>query len=269
MTVPTPAWDRVVRDAAAGPPEPALLQGLIRGEHAVVVLRNLLPHEVFEINRKRVMGIFEHASTTAYTNGALTTIGPYLAKYLDRPDGYFADAAAARDLLDGVGFDLNLQVRGALAAALGVPAIDAAREPDGRCYADSVIRIHADGVHNPLHNDNIMRDAAGTGLVLAGLDHQLSCIVCLQECDSGGELVIYGKPWESADERFKPAGRLGYTDEVVAGAPVHVFRPQAGDVYLINPTYYHAIRRVGGATRLTMGFFLGLTAGTEVPVAWG
>jgi hypothetical protein len=264
------AWDRIVCDALREVPGAELLSGLVRGEHAVVVLKNLLSADLFELNRKRVLDIFDQAHTTAYTNGALTTIGPYLAKYLDRPQDYFADAAAARQLLNGIGFDLDVQVRAALAGALGLTAVEPAREPDGRAYADSVIRIHADGVHNPLHNDNIMRDAAGTGLALAGLDHQLSCIVCLQECDSGGELVIYGRTWQPGDERFKTPGSLGYPDEVVTGAPVHVFTPQVGDVYLINPTNYHAIRRVSGSTRLTMGFFMGLTGDCPTSiVVWG
>lgn len=268
--MPRTTWDRVVCDASREVSGGALLSGLVTGEHAVVVLRNLLPADVFALNRKRVLGIFDQARTTAYTNGALTTIGPYLAKYLDRPQDYFVDAAAARRQLGQVGFDLDVEVRRALAAALGLAGIEPAREPNGRTYADSVIRIHADGVSNPLHNDNIMRDAAGTGLVLAGLDHQLSCIVCLQECDSGGELVIYDRTWRPDDERFKTPGTLGYPDDVVAGARQHVFAPQVGDVYLINPTNYHAIRRVAGSTRLTMGFFMGLAdADPTSIVVWG
>jgi hypothetical protein len=268
--MPSAAWDRVVYDLAQGGPDPGTLTRLGRGEHAVVVVKNLLPAESFEINRKRLAGLFGYASTATYVNGALTTIGPYLARCLDRPHEYFAAAAAARELLVGAGFDLDTQVRSALAATLGLASIEPAREPDGRRYADCVIRIHADGVRNPLHNDNIMRDAAGTGLVLAGLDTQLSCVVCLQECDAGGELAIYGRSWQRTDEQFKVAGWLGYDEAVVAGAPVHMFKPQAGDVYLINPTYYHAIEQVSGSTRLTMGFFMGLR--TDAPasaVVWG
>ncbi|MGK5641967.1 2OG-Fe(II)-dependent halogenase WelO5 family protein [Streptomyces sp. URMC 126] len=117
--------------------------------------------------------------------------------------------------------------------------------------------IHADGVRDPLHNDNIMRDAAGTGIVLADLARQLSCVVCLQECDEGGELRIYRRPWEPQDETFKIDGGLGYDEGVVEGHPGHEFKPQAGDVYVINPMQYHSIEQVSGSDRITMGFFLG------------
>jgi hypothetical protein len=172
------AWDRIVCDASRDVPGADLLFGLVHGEHAVVGLKNLLPADVFELNRKRVLDIFDHAQTTAYTNGGLTTIVPYLTKYLDRPQGCFTDAATARRLLDGIGFDLDVQVRTALAGALGLGAV----EPD----------------------------------------HQF------------------------------------------------VFTPQVGDVYLINPMNYHAIRRVGSLMRLTMGFFMGLAGDRPTSIVlWG
>lgn len=139
----------------------------------------------------------------------------------------------------------------------GLHRFEIATEPDGRQYASSNVRIYTDTVDTPLHNDNIMRDGASSGLVLAKLKHQLSCVVCIQECDEGGELSIYRKPWEPADEVYKIPGGLGYDMGVVADTPVHQFKPQTGDVYLLNPTYYHAIERVSGADRLTLGFFFG------------
>jgi hypothetical protein len=133
-------------------------------------------------------------------------------------------------------------------------------ERDGRRYPDSNVRIYPDGIDTPLHNDNIMRDANSTGLVLAGLKHQLSCVVCVQECDEGGELQMYRRAWQPGDEQYKIQGGLGYDEAVVAGAPCYEFKPRTGDVYLLNPTYYHAIKRVSGADRVTLGFFFGFFA---------
>lgn len=265
------SWDRVVVDLAAGQrPAADLPRRLVTGEVPVVVLRGLLPAEAFAENLDRLRPLFGAARTTEYVNGSLTTVGPYLAKYLDDPDGYFAAAKSADALLGDVGFDLGERIRAALREALGLRALEPAREPDGRDYAPFVVRIHADGVRNPLHNDNIMRDAAGTGIVLEGLSHQLSCVVCLQECDGGGELGIYRKPWVPDDERFKIPGGLGYESAVVEGVPGHRFRPAAGDVYLLNPTQYHEIARVSGDTRLTLGFFLGFPDDRlETAVVWG
>ncbi|MEU4152458.1 hypothetical protein [Streptomyces sp. NPDC026659] len=266
----TESWSRVVVDTSTGRPDAGLLRRLADGEVAVVVLRNLLPAEVFKDNLDRVGKLFANASTTEYANGSLTTIGPYLAKYLAEPAAYFSEAEKAQGMLDKAGFDLNERVRSALRDAFGLRSMESAQEPDGRQYAASVVRIHADGVRNPLHNDNIMRDARGTGLVLAGLAYQLSCVVCIQECDEGGELRTYQRAWESADEQYKIAGGLGYDEAVVDGHPCHEFKPQAGDIYLINPTRYHSIERVGGADRLTMGFFFGFADDElDSAVVWG
>ncbi|MFF3747170.1 2OG-Fe(II)-dependent halogenase WelO5 family protein [Streptomyces kronopolitis] len=149
-------------------------------------------------------------------------------------------------------------------------AASVAQEPDARDYAASVVRIHADGVRNQLHNDNIMRDAQGAGLALTDLAYQLSCVVCLQECDAGGELRMYRKPWEPVDEAYKIQDGLGYDEAVVDGYPCHEFTPQAGDIYLINPTRYHSIERVTGPDRLTMGFFIGFADDAlNSAVVWG
>ncbi|MEU9078789.1 hypothetical protein ACFYUY_10790 [Kitasatospora sp. NPDC004745] len=254
-------WGRVVhhldQPGEPAPDGPGLLKGLISGDHAVVVLRGLLSEEEFTANRERVVPLFGRADTTEYSNGSLTTLGPYLAKHLAAPDTYFEQAAAAERLTAGVGFDLADRVRARLAEVLGLDAFDVAAEPDGREYARKNVRIYSDGVRTPLHNDNMMRDAAGTGLVLAGLLHHLSVVVCIQECDGGGELEIHRKQWEPLDEEFKVVGGLGYDQAVTRGAPAHRFKPQTGDVYLLNPTHYHSIEKPTGTDRVTMGFFFG------------
>lgn len=266
----TEGWGRTVIDASSEHPGPTPLRQLAAGEVAVVVLRNLLPAESFTDNNARAAKLFATASRTDYTNGSLTTIGPYLAKYLDEPHAYFEAAATAREQLDRVGFDLAQQVHGGLRDSFGLRSVAPARESDGRTYPGSVIRIHADGVRNPLHNDNIMRDARGSGLKLADLAYQLSCVVCLQECDGGGELRMYQRTWSPPDETHKIEGGLGYDEAVVADTPVHEFKPQAGDVYVINPTMYHSIERVKGSDRLTMGFFMGFAdERMDSAVVWG
>lgn len=269
--MPNPGtWNRVVVDAAAGRPAPGLLRSLAHGETAVVVVRGLLPESVFRENLARLGKLFANASTTRYANGSLTTIGPYLNKYLDDLDGYFAEGTRSATLLEAADFDLGGRVAAALADAFDLTSSVPARQPDGRTYPTPIVRIHADGVRNPLHNDNIMRDAAGTDCVLSGLTYQLSCIVCLQECDRGGELRMYRKAWEPSDEQHKIPGHLGYEETVVAGHPCHEYKPQAGDVYLINPTHYHSIERVSGADRLTMGFFMGFAdESMDSAVLWG
>jgi hypothetical protein len=235
----------------------SLLADLAEGTLPVLVLRGLLPQGAVGRNRERVSGLFQAATTTRYANGSLTTVGPYLAKYLPAPGAYFQDAATAQSMLRLAGYDLTVLTRQALAELFGLRSFEPAVEPDGSRYAEQNVRIYPVGNRTPLHNDNIMRDAAGTGLLLADLACHLSCVVCLQECDNGGELQVHRRVWEPAHEQFKSTGSLGYDDAVVADVPYHRYKPQTGDVYLLNPTYYHSIERVSGCDRVTMGFFFG------------
>jgi hypothetical protein len=194
---------------------------------------------------------------TRYSNGELTTFGTYLAPHLGAPERYFAASGSGDTLFPDPEADPRARVRERLRAFLGLNSLDVAAEPDGRRYAPAIVRLHRDGVGNPLHNDNVMRDAAATSLSLSRLRHQFSCITCLQECDGGGELLHYRRRWTPSDEAFKVPQGLGYTGDAVAGAELFRFRPETGDVYLIDPTNYHAIEPVRGRDRLTMGFFFG------------
>lgn len=253
-----PAWSSVLCDASKGQcPGLTGLRQLIRGEVSVIVIRNLLSQAVWDQYRSRIQAQFAKAVTTNYANGALTTIGPYLARYLPDLKTYLAEAARINQLYRDLGFDLCARMRDHLQRALAMESLVPASEPGLGRYAEGVVRIHADGVRNPLHNDNIMRDGAGQGISVTAIRHQLSCVVCLQECDGGGELHHYAKSWEESDEVFKIPGGLGYDEKVVAGRPVEIFKPRTGDVYLINPTHYHSIETVRGADRITLGFFLG------------
>lgn len=250
-------WKMVTLDPDSEKLGKDLLRGLIDGTYSVVVIRGLLPDAEFSESRKRINQLFDQAVTTRYANSTLTTVGPYLAKNIGRMGDYFQEARKAGKLTEAVSFDLARRTRDALRETLGLTSFEPAAEPDGQRYAESNVRIYADGIRTPLHNDNIMRDAAGRGLVVSRLRHQLSCVVCIQECDEGGELRAYQKAWEPADERYKIVDGFGYNESVVDGVPRQDFKPRVGDVYLLNPTFYHSIEKVTGSDRVTMGFFFG------------
>lgn len=264
------SWTRVVRTVGVDPIDKTLLQQLRTGDIAVLVLRGILDEEQSKAYSYQAFRLYDQAETAYYTNGHLTTIGPYLAKHLSNPANYFDESDTMNDLVAEAGFDVADVVRSAFVEQFSLDGIDVAQEPNGRRYAGTVVRIHPDGVTNPMHNDMIVRDAADHGLVVSDLSCQLSCVICLQECATGGELKIYGKSWEPDDERFKIPGGLGYEYGVVEGCAAHEFKPDTGDVYIINPTHYHEILRVGGDDRLTVGFFIGF--GDEdmtSAIAWG
>ena len=255
--------------SGVGAPDPGLMEALAAGEHAIVVLKGLIPQSDFARNRDRIRMLFDRAVTTTYPNGRLTTIGPYLAKFAGDRAAYFNSAASAAAVTAEAGIDLARSTRERLAEVLGLIAFEPAAEPDGTRYADHNIRIYRDDVATPLHNDNIMRDMAGDALILSALTSHYSCVVCVQECDEGGHLELYRRAWEPADERYKITDGFGYDAAVVDGVESLRFKPATGDVYLFDPTQYHAIERVVGRERVTMGFFFGFRKGASAEaIAW-
>lgn len=250
-------WNRATFNFDGSTIGPAPLRGLIDGSLPVVVLKGLLSEEIVTIDKQRISTLRNGAKTTQYVNGSLTLIGTFLVKYLSQLDDYFEEAGKADARTASIGLNLAEQVREKLRHVFGLRQFEVAKELDGRQYASSNVRICANDIDTPLHNDNIMRDGARFPIILAKLKHQLSCVVCLQESDEGGELSIYRKPWQPTDEVHKIPGGLGYHMAVVNGTPIHQFKPQEGDVYLLNPTNYHAVERVSGTDRITLGFFFG------------
>jgi hypothetical protein len=253
----TTQWKAVTYDANLGIPHDDVLGRLREDTAAVIVLKNAVSKTYVQDLAQEVSSRRDQATVSAYSNGSLTTFGCYLAKHLKQPSAYFNSVSAGSDLFTSQRDDLRKIVRSQLQKMLGLDSLTVATEPNGLAYAPAVVRIHGNGVGNPLHNDNIMRDATGTGLRLADLRYQFSCITCIQECDEDGELLHYQRRWQPEHEQFKVQGGLGYHDGVVSGAEVCRFRPETGDVYIIDPTNFHAIRAVGGRDRITLGFFFG------------
>ena len=252
------SWPLVTLENGTAALGPAALQELVEGRIALVRFKGALAPDVAAHASAAVLGA--QATVNRYSNAALTTVGPYLANRLSSPAGYFAEATRTDQLFPEPGRDPRAIARNLLAETFGLRALDVLSEPGEGPYAPAVARVHADGVSNPLHNDHIARDAVGSGLRVAAVSAQLSCVVCLQECGAGGELEVFRRPWSPEDEAWKVRGGLGYRDEVVAGAPRLRFAPATGDIYVLNPTLYHAIVAVSGRTRVTLGFFFGLFA---------
>ncbi|EPC4489309.1 hypothetical protein ACRZXV_003543 [Serratia liquefaciens] len=224
----------------------------------LLVLRGFLESEVREKVIYDLQECREKISVSHYPNGTLTTLGPYLAKYTSSPEKYFKELRDVQGSLPDSLISLQENIYKWVREVLKLEMLEIASEVHYGPYSGSIVRFHADGVANPLHNDHIVRDAAGTGLAVTKILHQLSYVVCLQECNVGGALRIYNKKWQQEDEYFKNIGELGYRDGIKEGCESFEFRPVSGDIYIFNPAYYHEIDRVGGDTRITMGFFFGI-----------
>lgn len=244
-------------------------QQLLTGEISVLVLRNQVDKSILNQLLNEVKTRHEHVKTSSYNNCALTTFGTYLARHINEPKNYFQAYQEIKPSLPPTADKITGLAYKKLAEILNLESLEVAIDPIHQSYSPYILRIHANGVANPLHNDMIIRDAKGTGLKVEYLASQLSCIVCIQECDQGGYLKHYDKVWHQDDEVYKIKDGLGYQQEVVTGHQSCTFKPQVGDIYVINPTYYHEIDQVQGNDRVTLGFFFGFMDDCEnKAIAW-
>lgn len=247
----------------------ASLEALITGQAGVIVLRGFLSKEVLSSAFGSVEKMEPLIKDNLYPNTRLITVGPYLAGALDLPQAYFD---RARDMEQAVPPEMTVftaKIYDLVATALCLNTLNVAREESGDAYSPFMVLIHRSGMAMPLHNDMIARDAIGSSLRVAAARSQLRCTVCLQECTSGGELILYKKQWSLADEASKIRGNFGYPLSVVEGCKQLVFKPETGDIYIFNPTYYHEVAETAGDTRVTLGFFFGRAGGDDRDmVAW-
>ena len=246
-----------------------LLNNLKSANNAVIVMRGFI-HEsarskyVDDLSKCR-----DYQSTHNYPNTSLTTLGPYIAKHTSQPKEYFSMTLESDEYLPPSILLLRRRIYRLLKLCMNFDSFNIAVDDSYGKYSGSIVRFHGDGVSNPLHNDNIARDAKTSNLLVGKIAHQLSCVICLQECTSGGALRIYNKKWSLDDEKFKIKGNLGYQSHVIDQYETCTFVPQNGDIYVFDPGFYHEIDRVQGAERITMGFFFGsIEKNFKKIVAW-
>lgn len=233
------------------------LRKLTENQYAAIVIKNVLDKEKLEnaIEAARI-NLGKALKAHYFHDAPYSTIGCYLTKYLNRPEEYFIEAQSNEPLLSKH-IEIFGHVRQQVQDILKLRNLDVAKEPDGRRYAPFTVMIISEHGMGPLHNDNIMRDSKSIGLLLANLKYQLACVVCLQECDGGGNLRVYKKNWTLDDEKYKTKHGFGYDDAVVKEKPCFVFKPQAGDIYLFNSINYHEVDQTSGQERIVLRFFIG------------
>ena len=131
------------------------------------------------------------------------------------------------------------------------------RNQKGQKYFAGIIRVINAAM---LHSDWAKRDAPGWEN--QRIKAQLGWNIYLQIGDNGGELVIYRRLWESADEVYKRTeGGYGYTDEVVSDAECVTISPDVGELVLFNSQNYHKVLSTNlthDRERVSVSSFIGL-----------
>lgn len=253
------SWRAVEIDPLTSSEGKDKLLALLLGKIPAVIMRGFFSHKDLLAANTAITQYKHKVEVNRYSNGSLTTVGPYLARHLSDLEPYFMNATITSELFEDKEFsDIRVMVREVIKEVFGLRTVAIAKANDGRSYAPAVVRIHDVGVSNPLHNDLIVRDAKSVlPVYLRELYAQFTSVLCLQDSE-GGVLRLYRKSWEPDDEHFKIKNGLGYEDGVVEGTDLFEFHPRFGDLYVFWPCHYHEITQVeGDQARRTLGSFFG------------
>ena len=241
------------------------LECLISGKTPMVVIRNFYDAKSCQTAVERI----KKHDQSRFQDGKLRHIGPFLMAYATDKKKYFNDAMEAQRTFENIFCGIKNPVQQIYEAAGGMfPGhfVSLARELQNY-YSQAVIRIHEKGRSIPIHKDNVRHE--GKEYALSDIGHQLSCVLHLQESESGGELVMYSRQWKKADERFRNID-FGYSlDLAESNQSCRAPDLGMGDLVIINPVYYHEVTKITGDTpRITLGMFLGFyNRGCRI-VAW-
>jgi hypothetical protein len=90
--------------------------------------------------------------------------------------------------------------------------------------------------------------------------------IYLTEPESGGECVVYNRPWELEDNKQIVKDTYGYAACVVEGAEKLIVKPKAGELVIFNSRNFHEVKSAS-SRRLSLGGHLGLKSNDEI-ISW-
>jgi hypothetical protein len=169
---------------------------------------------------------------------------------------YFEAAARAwkdwQDVVNAAWDPLDRLIR-VLSEVSGVP-VGVADEPDfGRLFA-GIIRRAPRGIGR--HADYAPFNAPD--YQIGKIEAQLGWNLFLEVPGSGGETILYNRPW-NAEVRpgEEPPMSYGLGDDVIAGAASVRYSARPGDVVIFNSRNPHEVSPGTGGERLQIGSFIG------------
>jgi len=238
------------------------LNEIVDGTFSVLIIENF-----YDVNSCNT--IIQRINSKTKNQDNMTKIGISLVSYANRKKDYFIQANIIRKTLRDIFFEIpdpRKKIHDLLGEFFPNKEISIAVEK-GKKYACGIIRLHGLEDSASLHRDNVSYEAKNFNV--SKFPIQLSTVLYIQQSEKGGELVLYRKPWEKSDERYRNI-EFGYKREVVANSTQHVkIKPSQGDLVIINPNYYHEILPVKGSKRrITLGLFLAFSKYGKKIVTW-
>ena len=241
------------------------LEHVLSGKIPATVIPNFYDEKYCKTIANRV----ENHSQDNFQNGKLRHIGPFLMSYATSKKKYFEDAKQSQRTFERIFCGIKnpiMHIYDGIGKMFPDYSISLGHELK-KDYSPAIIRIHEKEKSIPVHKDNVRYE--GKEYALSGIDHQISCILHLQESERGGDLVMYNKQWKKEDERFRNI-EFGYLSRLTESSEFcKILNVNAGDLVIMNPSYYHKVTKIAGNTpRITLGMFLGFYKTDCKIVAW-
>ena len=241
------------------------LQYVISGKIPAIIIRNFYDEKSCQTIITRI----KNHSQDNFQNGKLRHIGPFLMSHTTDKERYFEGAKEAQRTFGRIFWGIKspiIQIYECISNTLPNHSVSLASELQND-YSPAIIRIHEKGKIIPIHKDNVRYE--GKEYALSKIDHQLSCVLHIQESESGGELVIYDKQWKKEDEGLRNIN-FGYSSRIVESSRCYkISKIRVGDLVIMNPNYYHKVTKITGNTpRITLGMFLGFYRNDRKIVTW-
>lgn len=196
-------------------------------------------------------------------------VGTTFIHYMNRPKrDYFDEAASARSAVRTVtdqSFDHLARFIDTVQQKTDY-SIAVADEPDYGSYFAGIIRILCGG--NNVHIDFAPQFAKDH--VVGEVTAQLTWNVYVDEPRSGGETIIWNKPWIPTGNPEEDSKYPHFTREELQDVDSFVFKAQAGDVMIFNSRNPHQVEittDVQKLNRIGAGSFIG-RAGARDLVLW-
>ncbi|QDI89586.1 hypothetical protein Nisw_08670 [Candidatus Nitrosopumilus sp. SW] len=207
-------------------------------------------------------------SKTKFDKTQLEHIGPFLMAHTTKKKEYFYKSKEFQKTWDCIFKKVQnplLRVDAMINNSLPSFSMSLAKQSEGH-FSPFVIRIHRKGKSIPIHKDNVQYE--GKEYFVSNIDHQLSCVIHLQESELGGDVIIYKNQWKKKDERYRNID-FGYSQNVVSTEFCRLSNINNGDLVIINPNYYHEVTKIlGDRSRITLGMFLGIRYHDKQIFAW-
>jgi len=241
------------------------INSLINGKVPAIIIRNFYEKTMC----KEIIDRLNFFEKSIFLNDDSIHIGPSLMSYVTRKNDYLLESEKYKKIFESLFSQIKsptLKIYETIGSILPHYSVSPAEELK-KPYSNCIIRIHKKGKMVPIHKDDVKYE--GIEFAISKIDHQISCILHLQESETGGDLIIFKKKWVKENEKFRNID-FGYSSDLVKSTEFcKISCLESGDLVLINPNYYHMVTKINGpSSRITLGMFLGIFEKENKILAW-